>query len=249
MSVPVVDSYKFSHSAPAKGGEYEHYYETNEWQRYVWRREQSVLKEVLTTHCASQRVDLLDFACGTGRVSCFLENDVATATGVDVSESMLSVAKGKSRRTRWILGDITEADVLGGRRFNLITAFRFFANAEPQLRARVMSQLAQLLTDDGVLVFNNHQNAWAPFPLASYLHQRWSLGARSTYRVLNPIGMRRLCRDAGLKIVRTHGIGLWHLPKIKPSFGINQFMEKVGRRLPPLRLFAQDILVVCRRRA
>jgi len=243
-----LQSYKASHCCPAKGQEYEHYYQNDVWQQYLWSREQAALEQVLTQHFAGRSINLLDFACGTGRIASFLESKVYTTTGVDVSESMLRVARQKLTRTNLVLGDITESDLLGGRRFNLITAFRFFANAEPQLRLRAMSCLAQLLTDDGMIIFNNHQNAWAPYPLVAYFRQCLNVQGPNAYRVLSPLGMRRLCRRAGLEPIASYGLGIFHLPLINPSIRVNQVAEIVGRHLPPLRLLAQDIVMVCRRR-
>jgi SAM-dependent methyltransferase len=248
MNALLSRSYKFSHTAPAKGAEYERLYETNVWQGYLWRREQAALSEALQNELAGKPVDLLDFACGTGRVTAFLENQVRSATGVDVSESMLAVARRKLTRSRILLADITESPVLEGQQFNLITAFRFFTNAEPALRKKVMRTLANSLTDDGLLVFNNHQNAWAPYPLAALLRHRSNRKADNIYRVMSPWAMQRLCRDAGLKIVRVHGLGLLHLPKYRPSFRRNEVAERWSRHVPLISWLASDLVAICRKR-
>jgi predicted TPR repeat methyltransferase len=130
-----VISYRDSHKHTGKGAEYEVHYQTQAWDRFLWSREQKILLNILDKYFANRDIHLLDFACGTGRVTNLLENRVATSTGVDVSESMLTIAREKLKRTEIIQADITrEKNILKPKKFNLITAFRFFLNAEPELR-------------------------------------------------------------------------------------------------------------------
>jgi ubiquinone/menaquinone biosynthesis C-methylase UbiE len=50
---------------------------------------------------------VLDVACGTGRHSQWLaEEEGAYVTGLDRSEAMLAIARGKSERVRWMQGDL-----------------------------------------------------------------------------------------------------------------------------------------------
>ena len=92
-------SYKESHKYEAKGDEYEAYYQNKAWQKFLWSREQVIILKILEKYFAGRDVHLLDFACGTGRITQFMENRVKTSTGVDVSSSMLTVAKEKLKRT------------------------------------------------------------------------------------------------------------------------------------------------------
>ena len=102
---------------------------------------------------------LLDFACGSGRVLELLEGHVGKATGVDVTESMLEVAADVTERSRLVHADITRSDDLDGEQFDLITAFRFFPNAELDLRHEAMAKLATLLAPGGIPDFQqSHQN-------------------------------------------------------------------------------------------
>ena len=153
-----VISYRDSHKYAGKGAEYEQYYQTQTWERFLWSREQQVILKIIDKYFADRDINLLDFACGTGRITSFLENRVKTSTGVDVSGSMLTIAEEKLKRTEIIEADITADNVLKPRNFNLITAFRFFLNAEPHLRSQAIKALSKLLADDGYFVFNNHHN-------------------------------------------------------------------------------------------
>jgi cyclopropane fatty-acyl-phospholipid synthase-like methyltransferase len=78
--------YRDSHTTPTKGADYDENYRTRPWRRFLWPREQKALDRILAKYFAGREIDLLDFACGTGRITSFLENRVNTSTGVDVSE-------------------------------------------------------------------------------------------------------------------------------------------------------------------
>ena len=156
-------TYSDSHTKPGKGREYDEYYGSDAWARYLWSREQDVLAQVLDEFLPGRSVHALDFACGTGRISSFLEQRVASCTGVDVSEAMLGEARKKLERTTLHRANLMESSPFERESFDLITAFRFFVNAEPGLRKAAVRALAPLLKPDGVLVFNDHQNINAPY--------------------------------------------------------------------------------------
>lgn len=127
-------SYRDSHTEEGKGAIYDEHFKTETWRKILWNQEQYVLDSFLDTYFKNRAVNLLDFACGTGRIAGFLENRVETCTAVDVSKAMLDEAKKKLQKTKIIQADLTKNNVLEGRKFNLITAFRFFLNAEPGLQ-------------------------------------------------------------------------------------------------------------------
>ncbi|MBX6320541.1 MAG: class I SAM-dependent methyltransferase [Rhodospirillaceae bacterium] len=148
-------SYRTSHLGEGEG--YHRKFFEHPYRAVIWEVEQQILLEVLGRFVRDlSTARLLDFACGTGRVLSLLEGRVREATGVDVSESMLEVARGELRRSRLVLSDITREASLDRDRFDVIVAFRFFPNAEPELRDEVMAKLSSLLAPDGVLIFNNH---------------------------------------------------------------------------------------------
>ena len=149
------DDYRSSHQG--KGEDYQSRFSGSSHRALMWRIEQRILKALLHKHFAEpDKVRLLDFACGTGRILRLLEHDVRNATGVDIAQSMLDVAKEGVDKARLICADITHADDLDDQHFDLITAFRFFPNAEPALRDEAMAKLVTLMAPGGLLMFNNH---------------------------------------------------------------------------------------------
>ncbi len=237
-------TYRDSHKYAEKGAEYEAYYETQAWQRFLWSREREVILRILEKYLAGRDIHLLDFACGTGRITSLLEDRVRTSTGVDVSRSMLAIAREKLRRTEIIETDITSENVLRGRKFNLITAFRFFLNAEPELRLAVIKTLAGLLAEDGYLVFNNHRNFGSPWIRWSYMRRRQK-NLQGTYNVMTIGEMKTLVENAGLEIIEIYPVGFFHPPRIQVPRTLVNAIENTGCKFKCLARFSESPIAVC----
>ena len=235
-----VRSYRESHLE--KGADYHAVFRDNPRRALLWALEQEHLARILRRFLADRPIEHLDFACGTGRILALLEGRTRSSTGVDVSASMLDVARKNVRRSQLIEGDLTRADLLGGRRFDLITAFRFFPNAEPELRRDAMSALAARLAPGGVLVFNNHLNR------ASLLRRivRLVRGAEATRGGMWPAEAEALVASSGLRVVARYHAGLvpeseqrWLRPR-----ALVAAVERAATRLPVTDL-CDDVLYVC----
>ena len=207
------DSYREQFAEPDKARRYEaHDIGAGSYSDLLWEVEQrqlaAVLDEMRKTH---ERIDLLDFACGTGRIIGFLEDKVDRATGIDVSAAMVELAREKLGRSTMICKDITAAgDEIEGT-YDLITAFRFALNAEPSLCLAAMKALAARLRDQtSVLVFNNHGNPFSHKLPAWPYHAVRRLG-KGYIKEGNYMTNRRAAKIAaasGLTIERVLGCGL-----------------------------------------
>jgi SAM-dependent methyltransferase len=240
-------SYKDSHKYAQKGAEYEAFYQMQPWEGFLWSREQKIILKILEKYFKGRDIHLLDFACGTGRITSFLEDRVTTSTGVDVSGSMLAVATRKLKRTEIIKADITTENVLQGRKFNLITAFRFFVNAEPALRCAAMQALAGLLSEDGYFVFNNHQSYGSPWIKLRWLRHR-QINPQGIFNVMTIGQMRELVECVGLEIVELYPAGFFHPPKIAIPRAVSRAAENVCSRIKFLARFSESPVAVCCRR-
>ena len=237
-------SYRDSHKYLSKGAEYEAHYEKQHWEKFLWMREQEIILWILEKYFAGRDIHLLDFACGTGRITGFLETHVKTSTGVDVSGSMLAIAREKLERTEIIEADITADKVLEGRKFNLITAFRFFVNAEPSLRSAAMQALSRLLSEDGYFVFNNHQSYGSPWIKLLYMrHQQKN--SQGIFNVMTVDEMNRLVEDVGMEIVELYPAGFFHPPKIAAPQVVTSAVERLCCRLKPLTRLSESPIAVC----
>jgi ubiquinone/menaquinone biosynthesis C-methylase UbiE len=237
-------SYRDSHKLKAKVAEYEACYQNNAWNIFLCSREQKIVLRILDKYLKGRDVHLLDFACGTGRITKFLEDRVETSTGVDVSNSMLAVAGKKLKKTELIKADITEENILKPGKFNLITAFRFFLNAEPELRSAAIKALAELLDEDGYLVFNNHQNSGSPWvKMRNLYHRKYS---QLTYNVMSIEQMVKLVEEAGLEIIEIYPTGFFHPPRIPVSFHLSRAIDLAAGKFKFLNRFSENTIAVCR---
>jgi predicted TPR repeat methyltransferase len=233
-------SYRASHQD--KGADYHATFSELPHRRLLWDLERETLRRIVRKHVAGA-VRHLDFACGTGRVLGHLQPLVSSSDGVDVSASMLEVAAQTAPGANLHLADITTSQSLAQRQFELITAFRFFPNAEPALRRDAMTRLAGMLSANGVLVFNNHMNK-------SSLQRR--LLALKGYRPED--GMSReevydLVRACGLRIVARYPLGLLPLGDnlMRGPYALWSAAERAACALLPSEKLAQDIIYVCAR--
>ena len=216
--------------------------EVNPYRAMVWRLEQAQLDRILRTYLTPGRIAHLDFACGTGRILGRLRGQVESAVGVDVSSSMLEVARREVPGVELIEADLTSTDVLGERRFDLITAFRFFPNAEPELRRAVFRVLARHLGAHGILVFNNHKHRDS---LRRRISRAW--GREVARGTMTRADAEALAAGAGLRILEVVPLACLPLSEERLLLPIG-LAEPLERRLsgrPAMAGIAQDLLYVC----
>lgn len=242
--------YRSSHVG--EGEAYHRKFTENRYRAIIWELEQRLLLDLLDRHCPTlATARLLDFACGTGRVLALLEPRVGASVGVDVAPSMLRIAEGLLRRTRLVCTDITRSGDLDGERFDVITAFRFFPNAEPALRDEAMAGLAALLAPGGVLVVNNHLRCGS---LAHALRRvLFRLGLRRGRRDLHCMADAELAALAarhGLAVVDERHLGLLPILKERRPWlpdGLIRRVETLAMRFRGLAPLARHKIYVLRR--
>lgn len=95
----------------------------------------------------------LDFGCGAGRSSRFLQALGFTVTGVDISPAMLAEARARDPQGRYLLIPDGDLSPLGGARFDLVFCAYPFDNI-PGLehRRRLFRQFAERLAAAGRVV-------------------------------------------------------------------------------------------------
>lgn len=185
-----------------KGSDYHKSFAANVHRSVMWEIEQRILLDLLSAHFREpEQVNMLDFACGSGRVLQLLESHVGSATGVDVTESMLKVAGEVTKRSRLIHSDITRSNELDAERFDLITAFRFFPNAEPSLRTDAMAKLASLLAPGGILIFNNHIRTGS-------MRHRARLAKAKQGRLKSRKELHSMSDDEAAELLARHGLSI-----------------------------------------
>ena len=155
---------------------------------------------------------------------------------------MLEVARKRLNKTEIIEADITKDDILGNRKFNLITAFRFFPNAQPQLRMEAIRKCVNLLDTNGYIVFNNHMNSSSLTRRLSILLKNISISGMSNADV------ESLLSEVGLKIEKIFHIGV--IPSTDSHLllpiPLLRFMERSMSKHKIFRNYAQNQIFVCK---
>ena len=203
--MPVKD-YRMSHQGPESWAkDYDaKLFSPGSFDAMMWEREQWLLDRILQQH-VPRRESYLDFACGTGRVLGHLESSFQTAVGLDISDAMLAGARQRVRAATLVAGDATrDCTVLGARRFDLITAFRFFLNAQPSLRDEAMGFLASVLKNEqSRLLFNVHGNRFSTRALVA-AKARFTREQFASMSVRDSID---LAARHDLEVIEWYGIG------------------------------------------
>jgi ubiquinone/menaquinone biosynthesis C-methylase UbiE len=189
-------------------------YGARSYPSFIWQLQQPVVEQTIRNlKDQTGTVRLLDFACGTGRIISFVESMVDTAEGVDLSETMVELARRKCKKATLRVGNIlTQPELLQGS-YDVITCFRFILNVEPELRSRVLQQLRRVLREpQGLLIVNIHGNSRS-FRHPAVAWRRWrERGKPSTERSMlnemSPSETRTLLKENGFQIVREVGFGL-----------------------------------------
>ena len=204
------DRYARAFCDPAAASSYERFYVRGTSDEAIWSIEQEFLADFFERNRSNwPACSYLDFACGTGRVISFMEDRVTTSRGIDVSPEMLKIAASKVHRSELICTDITKAAPPGA--YDLITAFRFFLNAEPDLRLIIMKALASQLRDEkSRLIFNNHGNPFSYKAVAWPVHRFRQLinGRKPAGNYLTDADVRALLAAANLEVVEQTGYGV-----------------------------------------
>jgi predicted TPR repeat methyltransferase len=194
--------YRLSHTAPDYGTGYHRMFSDAPYRKYIWETEKRILNELLARYFDKRIENYLDFACGTGRILTHIEPHARQSVGLDLSDSMLEVAAQGVSTSSLLKGDITSEPLLQDERFDLITAFRFFLNAQPQLRDEVMRELAARLADTGYLVFNIHNNTYSLTNAISVLYTAVRYRKRAEFNQMSVAEVRALTAKHGLNIVQ-----------------------------------------------
>lgn len=148
-------SYRGSHSALGYGKRYNTNYVAGYYAALFREFEVPIVRGVLH-ELSESRDSLLDFACGTGRITQLAPEFFPRVVGVDISEDMLKNAQ-PNEAIRYVCRDITRQPL--GEKFGVVAAFRFFLNAEPSLRQEALTAIRGHLAENGRLVCNVHMNA------------------------------------------------------------------------------------------
>ena len=130
------------------------------------------LPNIIAEHVTGKKA--LDFGCGTGRSSRFLENLGFQTTGIDISSEMIGLARKNNPKGDYRLVKERDFSELDRSSFDLILSAFPFDNI-PTMEQKVMNLegLGKLLANDGKLVNlvstpEIYTHEWASFSTKDY---------------------------------------------------------------------------------
>ena len=199
---PLTDAdYRVSHIE--KGDYYDAALEGSAFDKYMADWEKIYIPKIIHNLFPTGLNRYLDFACGTGRITEQIAPLANHSTAVDISPTMMAVARKKCPATRFHLGDITKEDPDLGQ-FDLVSSFRFFGNAQDELRDVALHAITKRLAPNGRLLINSHRNPRALYALLDRL-----TGGTSGNMDLHLGKLRILLDRHGLEIESLQPIGAW----------------------------------------
>lgn len=237
--------YRTSHCGKSFGRKYdERLFKVGGFDSEMWKREQTVLANIISKYTKGGR--LLDFACGTGRILRFLENYFEESRGIDLSPDMLERAKLRVKKAELICGDITKnPDIVDGK-FDCITSFRFFLNAQNSLRHETLRFLeSRLKGPDSVFIFNIHGNKFSTICLMVVKKRLFDRGYQN-HMSINEV--RRMLKPHSLEIIEYYSVGFIHevFFRFMPN-PIWHFLEDIFGSITSLKPFSLYPIFVCKK--
>lgn len=234
--------YSSSHRGEEKAIGYETTYSrgyyANEW---IWE-EQPLVRQTFLGLQKSGCTTLTDFACGTGRITAVAEDYFDVVQGVDISPEMLALA---ARNCQAATFSLSTERVIEDESQDVVSAFRFFLNAEDELRSESMGRISRWIRPGGYFLANTHAQPLSPLGLTNEARHLVGGSARS----LSVRSLTHLIEDNGLSVEKVTHYGLFpRMGSFYPSI-VNEFHKLfVGKRTPRLiQPFAQSALVLARK--
>ena len=198
----------YRHSHLGRGTDYDAALATDPFDAFLAARERALLLQLVARFFPREIPRYLDFACGTGRITQLIAPRAAQSYGVDVSEKMLSQARTKCPGTTFLLQDLTR-ERAAIEPVQLVTAFRFFGNAQDELRRDAISAIRDVLAPGGLLILDNHRNPWTVRRGIRYVLGDRHSEAGDGRLDLHHWKLRHLLTRGGFRIVSMRGIGFW----------------------------------------
>ena len=134
------------------------------------------LPEIIRQYVPGRKA--LDFGCGTGRSTRFLCGLGFTACGVDVSPEMISKARLRDPEGDYRLVPADDFSSLSSTGYDLIlSAFTFDNIPTRHAKVTLFTELARLLTDDGIIINlvsspEIYTHEWASFTTKDFPENR-----------------------------------------------------------------------------
>jgi ubiquinone/menaquinone biosynthesis C-methylase UbiE len=225
-----------------------------------WRQlEQPWLAALFEELRAGGSRTMLDMACGQGRISLLGAKHFDRVLGIDFSSQMLVRAEQAADADptlanadlRFEVGDVGSFSAEAP--YDVVTAFRFFLNAEDELRIDGLRCARRNLSPSGTFIASVQCSGTSPlawFYSASGTARRLSGKPISSVRnALSLSALKKMLAAEGFQVYRVHRYSL--LPRIgrlTESLAEKHLarIERLGKIVPGLSLLSQAYIVCAR---
>lgn len=143
----------------------------------------------------------LDFGCGTGRSTRFLQKLRFETTGIDISNEMIQMARKLDPIGNYLLISDGNFNELMSESFDIILSVFTFDNIPfIDKRIRILSGLKGLLKSDGKLILVDstpeiYQNEWASFSTINFPENKYAKSGEEVYVIMNDVDDKRPVKD------------------------------------------------------
>lgn len=223
-------------------------YKEKSYDSFLWSIQYPFLRKLVSEFVKNKttaQLKHLDFACGTGRIIGDISDIFSNSVGIDVSSSMIKIARGKYPDCEFRVGDILKDPEIAEYDYDVITAFRFFLNAEPDLRKSIIKDLSsRLKNSNSLLIFNIHGFQKSIRTFAKFFHKEDVIFNEMSYREVMD-----LINHGDLEVIQVLGFGffprrLYYSP-VKPLI---TRLEKQFSNQYITNQFGSDLIFVCKRK-
>jgi SAM-dependent methyltransferase len=205
------------------------------------------LPEIIRRH-AGGGGKALDFGCGAGRSTRFLERMGFGVIGVDISHDMISRASSMDPHGDYRLIDDGDLSQLEDHGFDLVlSAFAFDNIASTHHKARLFSELAKKLNDDGKIVNlvsspDIYVHEWASFTTKDFPENRTAKSGDTVRIIMTDVEDARpvediVCTDEAYREVYSLA-GLDTVAVYRPLAKADEPFDWVNEtRIPPWTIY------------
>ena len=237
-------SYRESHTAEDTAKNYDKAI-GSKFESRIYMIEDILFWKLLNKY-AKKDSKILDFACWTGRKTSFLKEHYEDVRWFDISDAMLSVARQKYQNIDFYKVDLWKDKV--DEKFDLITAFRFFLNAEDSLKKYILKNMRDILKDSWYIIFNIHYNKYSLACLLQRItYYLWM--DKHKQNVVSYWQMEKILEECWYEIKESiwysHLLG-WSILRWLP-FNFLKDIDLFLMKIDCIKYFAKDIMFVVKK--
>lgn len=153
------------------------------------------LPAIIAEHVSGRRA--LDFGCGAGRSTRFLKSLGFSATGIDLSSSMINLAASLDPEGKYLLVESGDFSALEAASFDLIfSGFAFDNIPDAQHRSRLLRGLGRMLNPEGRIILLGstpeiYVHEWASFSTHDFPENRLAKSGETVRIIMKDVADQR----------------------------------------------------------